>query len=353
MSGEKTEQPTPKKLRDARKKGQVAHSKETVSAVLIVGLFVYFWISMGSNMETIKAMFSLPPQFYNEDFTTAFGIIFQRIFYMTIGIMAQIILLVITLAIGSNVLQVGFLFSLHPLKPELKKLSPSQGFKKIFSVKNLMEFVKSSIKILVLGSLIFFVVKDAIQYLVIVPSCGFPCIGTVVRGILGVFLFYTAVAFVVIAVWDFWFQGKQHTKQLKMSKDEVKREYKEMEGDPIIKSKRRGIHQSMLQEDLPGRVQKSAAVVTNPTHIAVCLEYDFDAREKTLPVISAKGEGTIAARIIELAEEHNVPVMQHIPLARSLFHEGEIGNYIPSSLITPAAMVLQWVNQQRMKKNGS
>lgn len=351
MSGEKTEQPTPKKLRDARKKGQVSHSKETVSAILIVSLFVYFWFSVGSILETIQTMLVTPPQFYNEEFLVALMVISERIFNMSIGILAQIIFLVIVMGMGSNIFQVGFLFTLHPLKPELSKLSPEKGFKKIFSLKNLMEFVKSTIKILVLGGLIFFVVKNAIQYLVILPSCGMSCVGSLVKSILGVFLFYTAVAFVVIAIWDFWFQGRQHTNQLKMSKDEVKREYKEMEGDPIIKSKRRSIHQSMLDENLDDKVQDSAVVVTNPTHLAVCLQYDFDAKKKTLPIISAKGEGYVAARIVKLAQKHDVPIMQHVNLARSMFIDGKLGHFIPSALIGPTAMVLQWVNHHRKKKN--
>jgi type III secretion protein U len=153
----------------------------------------------------------------------------------------------------------------------------------------------------------------------------------------------------IIAAFDYFLQYRQHMNGLMMSKDEIKREYKEMEGDPHIKSKRKQFHQELLMEDTSGRVRKSSVLVTNPTHIAIAILYD--AEETPLPMVLAKGEGYLAERMIAIAKEEGIPIMQNVPLARSLHAEAPVDQYIPSSLIEPIAEVLRWV-QSLQENNG-
>ena len=162
---------------------------------------------------------------------------------------------------------------------------------------------------------------------------------------------YTVLAYVVIAFADFIFQRWQHTKQLMMTKDEVKREFKEMEGDPMIKNKRKQLHQEMVMTNTAEKVRKSSVLVTNPTHRAVAIYYEEG--ETKLPTITAKGEGILAKRMVEIAQEEGIPIMQNVPLAHDLFDNAEVEQYIPTELIEPIAEVLRWVRQLQQEQGSA
>ena len=151
------------------------------------------------------------------------------------------------------------------------------------------------------------------------------------------------MVFIVIAAADFVFQKFQHTKQLKMSKDEIKKEYKEMEGDPLIKGKRKQFHHELMSQQVASNVKRSSVVVTNPTRIAIALEYRQG--ETPLPIVRAKGEGFLAKRIIEIAQQEGIPIMENVPLARDLHEQSTVDQYIPVDLIEAVAEVLRWVKQ--------
>ena len=340
---EKTEQPTPKKLRDARDKGQVAKSKEVVSASLILAIFALFFFLGASYTKAFGEIILLPADFVGLPFQEALIHISDGLLSASLNILAPLLLLVFVIGIAAHYFQFGLLFVLEPLKPKAENISPAKNVKNIFSMKNLMEFFKSIIKIAVLTIGLYVVIRVGLPDLLQAPRCGLECVVAVSTRLLAQILAVTAVAFTALAAADYLFETFQHIKQLKMTKDEVKREYKESEGDPIIKSKRKHLHQEIMMQDTTERVRKSSVLVTNPTRIAIAIYYDGE--ETPLPVIMAKGQDHVARRMIEVAREEGIPVMQNVPLARALNEDGDIDRYIPSELIEPVAEVLRWVQQ--------
>lgn len=338
---EKTEQPTPKRLREARQKGQVAHSKEVVSAAAIIAVFGYFWAGWDGYVADLKELLLLPVDLYRLPFADAAKSLFDLLSLKCAQLVLPVLGLAVAAAIVANFAQVGALLAFESIKPDLKKIDPAQGMKRIFSVKNAIEALKSAIKIGFLSILLYRVVKDGLGDLMRVPYCDLACLSEVLAALMKQTVLYCTAAFIVIAAADFAFQRFQHLKELKMSKDEVKREYKEMEGDPHIKSKRKQLHHQLVMGGIEQQVKKSTVVVTNPTHVAVALYYEHG--KTPLPVIKAKGENLIARRIKEIARREGIPIMENVPLARGLLAQGEVDQYIPSELIGAVAEVLRWV----------
>lgn len=342
-SGEKTEQPTPKKLRDARKKGQVAHSKDVSSTALLIGIFTVLIIGGGWIFESLQQMVNLAIDSANEPFDEALKRIGETTISTAVKILLPVLAIVLVFGVGVNFLQSGPLLAFESIKPKLEKLNPISKLKQIFSLKNLFEFGKSLIKIIFLGILLFIAIRDAIPSLLELPYVGITGVIKVLGELLRQVAMYTIIAYIIIATADYFFQKWQFTKQLMMTKDEVKREYKEMEGDPMIKGKRKQLHQEMVMSGAVDKVRKSSVLVTNPTHKAIAIYYKEG--ETKLPILLAKGEGFLAKRMMEVAAEEGIPVMRNVPLARALFESGEMEQYIPSEFIEPVAEVLRWVRQ--------
>jgi type III secretion protein U len=339
MSGEKTEDPTPKKLRDLRKKGQVAFSKEVPSAALTIAFFVLFMALLPSLIDQSEAMILLAPQMITTDFTEAADQLFAAYTRDMMSLLAPFFLVVFAVGIGACMMQFGVLFSGEAVKPSLNKLNPATYFKNTFGVKNLVEFLKSVVKVTVLIIVVYYLVKDGIRAMVTGMSCGVPCL----RGVMGQLLLdlaiWTSVPFILVAVADFAFQKIQFTKQNRMSKDEVKREYKESEGDPMIKGMRKQLHQQLLSEGQVDKARSATVLVTNPTHVAVAIVYEEG--QTPLPVVTAVGTDLLAQRMMKAAEEAGVPIMRNVPLARGLLEDGIVDHYVPSELIEPMAEVLR------------
>lgn len=344
---EKTEPPTPKKLRDARKKGQVAKSQDVGTAALTIASFVTIGIMWPSMVEQVKELILLPAQYYHKPFQQgsmelmlAIG---RKILLMSLPIL--MVVMVVGLAAGFG--QIGFMLTFEPLKPELKKLNPMDKAKQIFSMKSLVELLKSTIKVGVIGIIIYYVTKASLDPLTRLPYGGEESVLTALQPMIKALTTNVVLAYIIIAGADFFFQKFQHIKQLKMSKDEVKREYKESEGNPEIKGKRKQLAQEAAQSDTMGRTRKASVVVTNPTHLAIAIYYDEN--DNQMPRVLAKGEDHIARRMVEVAREEGIPVMQHVPLARALYENVDIDRFVPSDLIEPMAEVLRWV--QEWKQN--
>lgn len=338
---EKTEQPTPKKLRDARKKGQVAKSKEIASAAGITGLFLVIWIGSDFFMEHFKEMILLPSRYYEIGFSEALKQVMGGVFIEYLLLSLPIVSIAMILGIAANYFQIGALFAPESVKPDLKKLDPVQGMKKIFSMNNLIELIKSVVKITFLGILIYIVIKESVHSLVRIPYLGISGLLMVLGGILKNMVIYTSIAYIVVAAADYFLQKKQHVKKLMMSKDEVKREYKEMEGDPVVKGQRKQLHREMAMNDAAQKTRGASVLVTNPTRLAVALYYEKD--KTPLPLVVCKGEDLLARRMIEVAKEEGIPIMQNVPLARDLYEHSEVDQFIPTELIESVAEVLRWV----------
>ena len=320
-AGEKTELPTPKKPRDARQKGQVCTSKDIISTAILVVLFALLaWMGVAL-MEDME----------------------QLLRFLGGGIEHNGVGDVMESFVG-NVAQIGFLFTLDPILPKMEKLNPVEGAKKIFSVKNLFEFLKNVVKVCFLGYLVYKIIWASVPELLTMcygtVDDVFPCLKLMLKRL----AVYTAFGYIVIAVVDRLFQGRNFTKQMMMTKDEVKREYKEMEGSQEIKQEQRRFRDEIMNGQDPAKAAKKASVVvTNPTHLAVGIRYA--AEESPLPRICAIGAGKVAKIIRETALAEGIPVMEDRPLARALYAKGAVEDFIPDSLIEPVAEVLKWAKQ--------
>ncbi|MFT0891979.1 type III secretion system export apparatus subunit SctU [Pseudochelatococcus sp. G4_1912] len=346
-SGEKTEQPTPKKVRDARKKGQVARSTEVVTTVSLFSIIWLIWATWDSFMTAMITMFDEIAVLSIGDFKVnafkAVDIISRDAAIVILPVLGVTILA----GIAANYFQVGSLMSFESITPKLEKISPAAGFKRIFSMKQLVETLKSIIKIIILSILLYFVVRNAISAYIASVSCGMPCLTAVTSYFMFQTFMYSGLTFLAVALFDIGYQRHAHTKSLMMTKDEVKREYKESEGDPHIKGKRRQLAQEMAMGGGGGAARKGTAVVVNPTHFAVVILYNPD--KMPLPVVTAKGRNVYAHYLRTEAEAAGVPVFLNVPLARKLYADVEIDEFIPDDLFDVVAEVLSWVERNKDK----
>jgi len=286
---------------------------------------------------------TLPTLFYEVPFAQALPQILS-------GVLAEIAILSLPVlaaafvcAFLADFIQVGALFSIKAATPDLKKINPVDGLKKIFSLNNLVELLKSIAKILFLFIVIRMVLLSVVEPLLRIPFSGTDGLLQVLSAVLKKLVIWCGSAFIVIAALDWFWQKHSFIKKQMMSKEEVKQEYKEQEGDPIIKSKRKQLHREMAMNDIVQRARKATVIITNPTRLAVALYYD---KEKTgLPIVVAKGENLLAKKIIEVAQEENIPIMQNVPLARDLYDNCPMGQFLPSEFFAPVAEVLRWVQQ--------
>ncbi len=340
---EKTEQPTSKRLRDSRKKGDVAYSKDFTQTLLILSIFGYLLGNSGHIVERLGQMILLPGSLLRLNFQDAADTLVYELLSSAAWVVLPFVGIVLGVGMFADALQVGVMFAFEKIKPSGKKLNVLSNAKNIFSKKSLVEFLKSCLKIAILSSLLYTLIRDAMPILTSIPQAGLAGLGQVMATLLKTMLVHIGLAYSCIALADFVWQRHQYRKGLMMSKDEVKQEYKQMEGDPRIKQQRKQLHKEMQQQSAVQSARTATVVVTNPTHLAVALHYD--AEETPLPVILAKGEGALAQRMMEAAREAGVPVMQNIPLARALTAQGEAGQYIPSELVEPVAEVLRLLQQ--------
>lgn len=341
---EKTEKATPKKLRDARKKGQVAKSQDFPSAFTFVTAIFgtifaasYMYENLGS---FIIAMFKSAAN-PDLDLQSTAGSYFSKAIMTILKTSAPLAVVVAFVGVVVNFLIVGPLFSFQVMKFDLKKLDPIQGIKQKFKLKTLVELLKSILKITGAAIIIYYVIWNSIPQ--VIMTAAMPVIGS--AALLNDFLFRVAVRvgifFLIVAIFDLAFQKKNFAKEMKMEKFEVKQEYKDTEGDPLIKGKRREVFREIAYQEGPSAARRAKAIVTNPIHIAVAVGYDNSSEE--VPTILTMGRGTMAEQIIEIGVANQVPVMRNVELARELYQKGEIGDYIPKDTYKAVAEVLKWI----------
>lgn len=340
---EKSEKATPKKLRDARKKGQVAKSQDFPSAfTFVVSITVilfstgYLYEMLAGFMITMFKMSSTDPNLQNGAapiFTQALTVIFNT----------SIPILLITSAVGIlvNLIIIGPVFSLEAMKPDIKRLNPVTNIKNMFKFKTLFELLKSVLKIT--GALLLIYSVVASQLPEIMATAGLSVFGAaqVFSDFLVQVILRVGIFFLAIAIFDLIFQKRNFAKEMMMEKFEVKQEFKDTEGDPHIKSKRRQTAQEIAYQEGPSSVQRAKAVITNPTHIAVAIEYH--AEKEPAPRIVTMGQGPVADMIMKLAQEYGIPLMRNVTLAQTLFKKGKISEYIPEETYQAVAEILRWL----------
>lgn len=341
--GEKTEEATPKKLSDARKKGQVAKSQDlpsaftfivSVWAVLTMSVSLYHYLG-----DFLVALFKRIPD----------GNLLETIvamFYQSVQVifLASVPALLIVTAIGVlvNFLMVGPLFATEVFKFDIKKFNPVENLKAKFKLKTLVELIKSILKISVAGYLIYGVMYNSIPVLIKTVSMPMAASLMVFDAFLMEVIIKLGLFFVAVAVIDFAYQKYNFGKEMMMEKFEVKQEYKNTEGDPHIKGKRKQIAQEIAYEQGPQQgVKEAAAVVTNPTHLAIAIGYKKGVDQA--PYIVAMAKDLLAERLIKMAKGYNVPIVRNIKLAHELWENGEVYEYIPENTYEAVAEILRWI----------
>ncbi len=347
--GEKTEEPTAKKLDDARKEGQVAKSKEIGNAAGLLALFLLIDIyagTMGNGMmEYFAGVYNQIPdviQMYDGMIPVAALLVLLRgMVYQLIILCAPILLVGLGLGIVCDVIQVGWKPTTKPLQPKFNKLNPLKGFSRIISMNSLVELIKSVAKILIIGYMAYSYLQgraDEIYLLYDMPiTQAIGLIGEIVTD-LGIRI---AAVYMVLALLDFAYQKWKFHSDMKMTKQEIKDEYKNMEGDPQVKGKQKQRMREASMRRMMQQLPEADVVITNPTHYAVAVKYDPDKYDA--PYVLAKGENYLAQRIKEIAKENNVEIVENKPLARMLYANVDIGGLVPPELYQAVAEVLAFV----------
>jgi flagellar biosynthesis protein FlhB len=346
----KTEDPTDKKRQDAAAKGNVPFSRELTAfaSALAIYIFVVFFASDGalSVAGSLKDVFEQADQWRIETSPDAISLIYRLVWNAGAIIMPALIL-IMSFGVGSSILQNMPSPVLDRIAPKLSRISPAAGIGRLLSLNNLVEFGKSLIKVLAVAVVMYFVMRG--QYLASLdlmfsdPTVMFRTMLGGLKSILLVVLFASAA----IAIGDFFWTRHQWFSNLKMTKQEVKDEFKQSQGDPIVKAKQRSFARTLLRRRMMSNVPRATLIVANPTHYAVALRYVRE--ENNAPVVLAKGQDLIALRIREIAEEHNIPVFEDPPLARTMFAQVSVDSVIPPVFYKAVAELIHRVYAKNNK----
>jgi len=340
---ERTEQATPRRREEARKKGQVAKSQEVASVAILLACLTYFNFD---SVRLLKKMMDNLSGFLRSSGTLLINTsniqsLAVEWVYEFLILIAPLLLTVLAAGLLANFVQVGFLFSAEALTPRFSKIDPFKGFQRLFSMKSFAELIKNLMKLSIVSYVAYVTVKGEIDGL---PSLMDRSIGDI-TAYMGEISFKiilrTSWVLVVLAILDYVYQRWDFEKGLKMSRQEIKDEFRQTEGDPLIKARIKRIQREMARKRMMAKVPKADVVITNPDHIAVALKYD--QAKMFAPVVVAKGTGFLAERIRELARQNTVPVIENKPLAQVLYKMVKVEEAIPENLYRAVAEVLAYV----------
>jgi len=350
FNGEKTEKATPKKKSDSRKKGQVAKSQEIPSAFILIFTFASFSM-LGSYYKThfmnLYKGLLLSDWLLLEVTPGNLSKYFTSILFEMFLLLLPLFAIVMIIGIVGNIAQFGFLLTGEPLQPKLSKLNPIQGFKKIFSMKSVVEFAKSIFKVVIIATVVYSILSNKMEIILSLSMHSISDVFAFAASLVVQLGVTVGAVLVVLAILDLMYQKYEHAKSLKMSKQDIKDEHKKAEGDPLIKGKIREKQRRMAIMRMMQEIPNADVVITNPTHYAVVLKYDSSNMDA--PKIVAKGVDHLALRIREVAKEHNIITMENKPLARALYSQAEIGESIPADLFQAVAEVLAYVYKLKGK----
>ncbi|MBU3126632.1 fused FliR family export protein/FlhB family type III secretion system protein [Clostridium tagluense] len=349
-SGEKTEEATPKKKSDSKKKGQVAKSKELSSTITLLTSTLLLIMLGAYILDTLKGVMIIFLENYltlivtEETFRTVLFVSIIKFGLLLLPIMVPIMIM----GVVASLMQSGFILTGEPLKPDLKKLSPISGFKKIFSTRSLVDLLKNLAIVTTIGIVAYNFIKDNYLQMMNYGSLKIEAI-LVVFGKLVIDIFFKiAIIMLIISVIDFAYQKYKHNKELKMSMQEVKEEYKQQEGDPQIKSKIRQKQREMASSRMMQSVPDATVVVTNPTHLAIAIKYEQGG--EGAPIVVAIGADNVAIKIKEIASVNDIPIIENKPLARLIYKELDIGSEIPTEMYGAVAEILALVYKLKKRK---
>jgi len=342
---EKTEKPTPKKRREARREGQVLQSREVTSAfiliVAVISIKVIGEYLINSFINFFSETYSYVPNIDEFFYENNLRINILKVITSYIKLAGPILAISTLAAVIISYLQVGFLFTTKPLMINFNRISPIEGFKRLFSKRALVELVKSILKIVFIGYVAYSFMKKNFGRIIDLPFFNPKPMFINFADLTYDYVIRILAALMGIAFIDYFFQWRQHEKSLMMTKQELKEEYKQTEGDPLIKSKIRERQRQISMRRMMQEVPKADVIITNPTHIAVAIKYDKDLYNA--PYVVAKGADLIAENIKKIAKENSVPIVENKSLARILYDTLDIGDLIPEELYEAIAEILAYV----------
>jgi flagellar biosynthesis protein FlhB len=341
-ASQKTEEPSWKKLDEARSKGQVPQSREVTSWFVVIGGTASMMLYAPNIADTMqRAMF----RFFEQSASMRIDGTFHQAIVSTIGevaiALAPALLIMMGAGLAGPMLQTGMIYAPDKLIPKFSHLSPAEGFKRLISVRAFLEFAKGLLKMAVVGFVAFSLLRPEFDRMSLIPSLGVTEIGHEIARVSLRLAVGVIAVLTVIAIADFAYQKFSFIKSMRMSKQEVKEEYKQMEGNPVFKSKLRQIRTERARKRMMTAVPTASVVITNPTHYAVALAYE--ANSAGAPRVVAKGADRIAAKIREIAEEHKVPIVENPPVARALYATVEIDHEIPAEQYKAVAEIISYV----------
>ncbi|MGA9224865.1 MAG: flagellar biosynthesis protein FlhB [Mesobacillus sp.] len=349
FAGEKTEKATPKKKQDARRKGQVAKSQDVNTAVVLLAVFLFLMFFGKTMTERMIGVLRHALQNYMfMDLTE------KNIEMILIEILAElaiflgpVMMVALVAGVAANYAQVGFMFSTEAIQMKLEKINPISGFKRIFSMRAIVELIKSILKISFIGLIAFSILWSRMDEVLLLTS---KSLGAALATIAGLTLqmgLFASGALLFLSLMDYLYQKYDFEKSIRMSKQDLKDEYKNIEGDPLIKSKIKQRQREMAMRRMMQEVPKADVVITNPTHFAIALKYD--EQKSDAPVVVAKGVDFVAQKIKLIAKENEIVTVENRPLARALYSQTEIGDGIPEEFFKAVAEILAFVYQAKNK----
>ncbi|MBS4193999.1 flagellar biosynthesis protein FlhB [Lederbergia citri] len=349
FAGEKTEKATPKKRLDARKKGQTAKSQDVNTAIglLAVFLFLLFFSSSMGKIAVDTFRHSFNTFLLMEVSEDNIQLILLDILKELIFLLGPVMLIALVAGIASNLMQVGFMVTGEPLQPKLEKLDPIKGMKRIFSIRAIVELLKSILKIGFVGAITFFVLWIRIDEVLILSHKSVASALKTVGSLTMQMGIAASLALLFLSIFDYLYQRYDYEKNIRMSKQDIKDEFKNTEGDPLIKSKVKQKQREMAMSRMMQEVPKADVIITNPTHYAIALKYDDEKDDA--PVVIAKGIDFMAQKIKSIASEHNIIMVENRPLARALYDQLDIGQKIPDEFFKAVAEILAYVYRIKHK----
>lgn len=350
FAGEKTEKATPKKRQDARKKGQVLKSQDVTAAALLLITFIFLFVAAPFMFKGLLGFLNqaFEKNLLIENLTADVAMTMYSESLIEMGKLVLPIMLVAMVAgIGANFFQFGFLFTTETLKLDLKKMDPIKGVKKIISLRAIINLIKSLLKVSFIGTVTTIVIWMNLDKVLSLAFKSPWSTLTTVAYLTGIMGLAAALMLIFIALLDYLYERFEYEKQLKMSKQDIKDEYKNSEGDPLIKSKIKQRQREMAMRRMMQEIPSADVVITNPTHFAIALKYDEDSMEA--PKVVAKGTDFVAQKIKLIAKENDVIMVENRPLARAMYEQVEIGESVPEEFFKAVAEVLAYVYRIKRK----
>lgn len=346
-SGERTEPATPRRREEARQKGQVFKSSDLNAALILATGTVVTFATLPYMIATLKgftATYLLNRGWY--DFTPEYAVfLLGEVLLILARLCLPVLGATFLAALLVTYMQVGFVFSSEPLSPKLERINPLSGFKRIFSKRALVELGKSLAKVIITGWIVYSAIKSQFAIFPRFVDMDTLLIIKTISTMIAEVALKVGLVFIIIGILDYFYQWYEYEQSLKMSKYDIRQEYKQSEGDPQLRARQKQIQRDYAMRRMMAEVPKADVVITNPTHFAVVLKYEMDVMQA--PMVVAKGQDFVAQKIREIAQEHQVMIVENPPLARTLYYSVEIGALVPEEMYQAVAEVLAFVYRHK------